>query len=192
MGRRGKGKSRLLPLCILKFVVFLSLWHFSFHLLRCQHADLILTLTNNATLLSNIIFHPRLSKHFTNAKEVAIPLWDKARTCWLHIGCCSVCTSLADVILILQWFKSWNCRILEFLLISLFLHSRVSMTVKLTSWFWPLLLEGCFFHSLDQESVALCLNSYLIHALESQGIGVRLEQGPHGQRSSSIVLVPPV
>lgn len=69
MGRKGKGKSRLLLLCILKFAVFLSFWHFSFHLLCCQHVDLILTLMNQCCLLSNIIFHLRLPKHFTNVKE---------------------------------------------------------------------------------------------------------------------------
>lgn len=62
---------------------------------------------NNAALLSNIIFQPRLSKHCTNGKEaLQYQRETKLGLCWLHTGCCSVCTSLADVILILQWFKS--------------------------------------------------------------------------------------
>lgn len=40
------------------------------------------------------------------------------------------------------------------------------------------LLGACSFPCLGQEAVALCLNSSLAPALENQGTGVRLEQGP--------------
>lgn len=43
------------------------------------------------------------------------------------------------------------------------------MTIKLTSWCWPLLLGDCFFYCLGQESIALCLNSCLTYALANWG-----------------------
>lgn len=129
MGRRGKGKSScsLYASCSLHFFEPLTFFVPS---LCGQHAALILALMNNAALLSNIIFPLRLSQHLTNVRE-ALPCHER----WWGLAgftkhaaplCITGCMLLADVIFILQWLIQWDCRILEFLLISSFPHSRVS------------------------------------------------------------------
>lgn len=66
----GEGKKQAVPFMHLEVCSFFPAFDiFSWRLLCCQHAGLILAIMNNATLLCNIIFRSRISKHFPNVKE---------------------------------------------------------------------------------------------------------------------------
>lgn len=131
---------------------------------------------NNVTLLCNIIFHRRISKHFPNVKEV-LQYWCDTKLRLAGFTQDAV-VSAPHWQVLLYFYSSLNNELLDPWVATNFpvLCSRVSMIVNLI-WSWPWCFWGPASSTVWVRILLLCLHSCLAQALESQGMGVSLEQG---------------